>query len=296
MHITNFKYFLAVAETGSVRQASDRMNVSASALSRQIQNLEHEIGATLFERRVNGMVLTQEGRILKRHMQRTMRELELAQSHINNLHGLRNGRVSYVTIDGVASPMLLPAIAKFQTRYPQIQFSGTIAGSEQVLSAVLGDDVDFGVALRIIEHPDIEVVKEFPTRFQAAMSSTHRLAQKESISLEELSREPLTLLNDAFESTRILKHELQDRGLSLSLAHELDNVELVKRAVLLSDTLTVLPDFALRDDLRLTDLNVVEISGTYPTSSAIVFSRKGRHQTHATNRFFDFLISEQVGG
>lgn len=90
MQISMFKYFLTVAETGSIRQASLSLHVSASAISRQIQNLEHSFQTTLFDRCADGMLLTEEGRVLALHMQRTMREMELARA--------KNSR--YTRIDG----------------------------------------------------------------------------------------------------------------------------------------------------------------------------------------------------
>jgi len=129
MQISMLKYFLAVAETGSIRQASLTLHVSASAISRQIQNLEHSFQTTLFDRCADGMLLTEEGKILALHMQRTMREMELARAKIADLHGLTAGTVRYATIEGVVRAWLFPAIADFQSLYPLVKFKGVISGA-----------------------------------------------------------------------------------------------------------------------------------------------------------------------
>ena len=103
MHIASYRYFLAVAASGSIRQAAEELHVSASAISRQIQLLEHGFAAALFERRPSGMVLTEEGKILAAHMQRTMREMTLARAEMDALHGLLTGTVHFAASEGVMS-------------------------------------------------------------------------------------------------------------------------------------------------------------------------------------------------
>ena len=76
------KYFQEVARTGSITEASLRLNVSGSAISRQITKLEQDLNVALFERRPRGMVLSQAGELLSQHVARLAMETERALSDV----------------------------------------------------------------------------------------------------------------------------------------------------------------------------------------------------------------------
>jgi DNA-binding transcriptional LysR family regulator len=81
------KYFYEVALKGSLTAASEALHVAVSAISRQISGLEEEVGASLFLRSARGMVLTEAGQILLRHVRRTELETSaVVQAHTNILH------------------------------------------------------------------------------------------------------------------------------------------------------------------------------------------------------------------
>lgn len=126
MQITAFQYFLSVAQSGSIRQAADDLHISASALSRQIQNLEHKFKVTLFERRTSGMFLTEEGQILAQHMRHTLRELELAQARISDIQGLQAGQIRFATIEGVVASGFFPQLQSSGASSPISSFAGQL--------------------------------------------------------------------------------------------------------------------------------------------------------------------------
>ncbi len=74
MHAAVLRYFEAVAEDGSIRRASERLHISPSAVNRQILKLEDYLGTPLFERRPDGMRLTDAGRLVLRHAQATLQD------------------------------------------------------------------------------------------------------------------------------------------------------------------------------------------------------------------------------
>ena len=88
---TTLRYFLAVAQSGSLTEASARLHVAASALSRQIAGLEAQLGTPLFERHPRGMVLTAAGEILRAHARRAELDALRALEDIGALQGLRAG-------------------------------------------------------------------------------------------------------------------------------------------------------------------------------------------------------------
>ncbi|TVP51065.1 MAG: LysR family transcriptional regulator [Halomonas sp.] len=290
MQIAMFKYFLAVAETGSIRQASLALHVSASAISRQIQNLEHSFQTTLFDRSSDGMLLTEEGRILALHMQRTMREMELARAKIDDIHGLTAGTVRYATIEGVVRAWLFPAIADFQRTYPLVEFKGRISGAEAVYQALENDEVDFGITMYDDLYPDIGIVEKFTTPFQAAMPLQHPLAQRKTLHLEELLPYELTMLDSTFHTRRALDKSLLRMGLNVRIGFELDHIELIKVHVLQTGNITILPDYAVIHEKQHQKMAIVDIEeDEIPFATTILCVRRGRRLTRAAEEIIKKL-------
>ena len=86
-------YVDAIARAGSVRKAAERLNVAASAVNRQLLDLERELGVELFERLPRGMRATAAGETLLAHIRRQRRDFEATRQQLEALRGLRRGRV-----------------------------------------------------------------------------------------------------------------------------------------------------------------------------------------------------------
>ncbi|MDE4305837.1 LysR family transcriptional regulator [Phaeobacter gallaeciensis] len=290
MQITAFRYFLAVAESGSIRQAADDLHVSASALSRQMQNLEHSFKVALFERRSSGMHLTEEGRILAQHMRRTLREMELAQARIDDVQSLATGRIRFATIEGVVQSWLFSAITAFQKDFPHILFSGEVMGSEAVIAALKADKVDFGIAIQTdpdLDHdPMIDIILRIETRYKAVMAPCHDLAGYDNLCLNDLGSTPLAMLGASFQTRRQLDSAAVRQGIALNIAFELNHIELLKRYVLETAGLTVLPDYAVGSEEMNGGPVVADIDlGDIPGDSTILCVQRGRRLTRAAEEF-----------
>ena len=293
MQFTTYRYFLAVAETGSIRRAAERVHISPSAISRQIQLLEHAFQAPLFERNQTGMVLTEEGRIVAERMRSSLRDMDLARARIDELHGLLRGCVGVASIEGVMAAWLLPAIARFRAEHPGITFEVQVAGSEQVLRLIQDDVVDLGIALAPDEHqPDLEIVHRFVTRYVVAVAPDHELARHRSVTLKTLLLQPLALLDSRFETRRWLNQVAMRQRLPLQAAIDLDHIESIKRAVRGGGVATVLPDYAVSADATAGDLVMIDLERTSVARTATVLcARKGRVQTRAAQAVIDLFSS-----
>ena len=295
MQISMFKYFLTVAETGSIRQASLSLHVSASAISRQIQNLEHSFQTTLFDRCADGMLLTEEGRILALHMQRTMREMELARAKIADIHGLTAGTVRYATIEGVARAWLFPAIAEFQKAHPLVEFKGRISGAEAVYLALENDQVDFGITMQDDFYPDIGIVEKFTTQFKAAMPHQHPLSKHSTLNLKDLTPYELTMLDPTFRTRRALDTSLLRLGLTAKIGFELDHIELIKVHVMQTGNLTILPDYAVSHEEKHQTMAIVDIAeNELPSATTILCVRRGRILTKAAEAIINSLRKRPI--
>src|SRR5205823_1569795 len=90
-----------VARHGSIREAAEELHVAQSALSRQIQKLEQQLGVPLFQRHARGVELTSAGEIYLRHARSSLRQDERVRSELDALKGLRHGTINLQSIESL---------------------------------------------------------------------------------------------------------------------------------------------------------------------------------------------------
>ena len=228
MRFLTLRYFNAVAKLGSIRKAADRLHVAPSAVSRQIAQLELELDAILFERSKSGVRLTAAGEVLARQSHRIFRDLDRARAGIDDLRGLRRGDVSLWVIEGFVTGLLPNLLADFQRRYPAVAFKVQTASTDRITEALLEDEADIGITFNASPRAEIETIAEFPEPVSCLVARDHKYANRKSLSLDEICKEPLALpdhsfgIRQSFERT-VAKHKLNPRVLVTTNSLELTN-------------------------------------------------------------------------
>jgi DNA-binding transcriptional LysR family regulator len=183
------RYFMTVGRLGSIRRAADELNVSASAIARQILNVEAEIGAPLFERLPSGLRLTAAGEIMMAAGGQWQKNMADVRAQIEALRGLKRGHVEMAIIDALAKGAIPAAIHAIKSRYPGITIGVRVLENEAVRKAVADGTVDFGilfephsyreltvrafveVVLGFVTPPDHPLAGAGEARFSACMGS-----------------------------------------------------------------------------------------------------------------------------
>ena len=120
MKLTHLRDVIAVAERGSLRAAARHLGIAQPVITRSIREIEHDLGATLFERRARGVVITPLGEVFLRRARTMQSELRIAREELNQMQGLGKGSVS-VALSTVPHLCLLPsALSPFRARYPDV--------------------------------------------------------------------------------------------------------------------------------------------------------------------------------
>ncbi|WYX28117.1 LysR family transcriptional regulator [Achromobacter denitrificans] len=140
------KYFLEVAQAGSLSGASERLHVAVSAISRQIAKLEEEAGAPLFERAARGMVLSEAGQLLLAHARRTMLEADSVLQEIAAIKGTARNEIRVASVEGVARIFLPSVMARFRRDWPNIRFDLHVGSPAEVSRRVSEGSVELGMA------------------------------------------------------------------------------------------------------------------------------------------------------
>jgi DNA-binding transcriptional LysR family regulator len=193
MELRRLRNFLAVGEALNFTKAAAQLRVGQPALSRQVQDLEDEIGVDLLHRSPRGVTLTAEGKLFLNEVRDLLKQ---ADESVEKVRALARGEYGELHIGYAPSPtaeILPPALAAFQKSAPRVKLTLHDLSSDELIAGLRGATLE----LAIMVEPDseqaagieFEVLRTYPVC--VALAATHPLARLKSIPLEKLSAERL---------------------------------------------------------------------------------------------------------
>ncbi|MFT3964251.1 MAG: LysR family transcriptional regulator [Sphingobium sp.] len=151
------RYFMAVGRLGSIRKAAEELNVSASAIDRQILKVEGDLGIPLFERLPTGLRLTAAGEIMMAAGGRWHKNMIDVRAQIEDLRGLKRGHVDIAVIDALAKGYIPRIVQSIQSQYPGITIGIKVLENDDVRRAIAQGEVDFGIFFEPQSYRDLTV-------------------------------------------------------------------------------------------------------------------------------------------
>ncbi len=226
-HQAALVYFNAVATHLSVREASRRLNVASSAVSRQISHLEDALGLELFEREGRSLKLSPAGEILFHHTRRLTERLDLAVRELEMLRGLNLGTVRIASVETVGLGFLPRLIAEFGARYPKLQIEVSVTSSAEVIERIVNDRADIGFGFVTTPHPQIEIALRRDVRIGAVMRADHPLAARQTLSLGDCLRHPMVIGSPDISIRSVIEPFLQRSVTALPPLVEVDSLRMM---------------------------------------------------------------------
>lgn len=195
MHAKSVRYFDAIARSGSICEAARKLHVDASAVNRQLLNLEDELGAVLFDRLPAGLRLTEAGALLLRHVVNVMQDEQRLLGELEQLRGVERGEVRIAAVEALNAEFLPTVIEQMARRYPNVRMHVNILGSTAIAGQIMSGEMDVGLAFALPLGDDLDAVCTGTFTLGAVMSRSHSLAMRAAVSVEECARFPLILPN-----------------------------------------------------------------------------------------------------
>lgn len=254
------RYFGAVVEHGSVRAAAEALHIAQSAVSRQLQALEHDLGVPLFERRPRGIVLTAAGEILHRSVREATFHIERLRSEIDALQGLRRGHVRLATAESFINTFVPRAIDRFRTKHPGVNFEVAVAGSDGVVQAVKTGDVDLGICFNQPAAPEVAVVLRHQEPICAMVAPSHPLARLRQMSIADLTGIPVGLSPRWSGTRQLVDAVCAKSGVTLTIALESNSIDLLHRFALIGQGVAFLIRSACMESLQAGRLVAIPVT------------------------------------
>ncbi len=154
MQIQQLRYFLAVADVRHFTRASAELGVAQATLSKQVSALEHDLGAALLRRARGNITLTPAGEALLPVARRILADVDTARREVQDLTGLRRGRVRIGATPSLLSSLLADALARFHEAFPGIELSVTQGGSRDLMGDLASGELDFALIVLPLHEGD----------------------------------------------------------------------------------------------------------------------------------------------
>jgi DNA-binding transcriptional LysR family regulator len=192
MELRHLRYFHAVAELLNFSRAAERLHVAQPALSRQIRDLEQELGVRLFDRNRVRVQLTDAGRTFRSHAAKVLAQVDVAVGAVRATARGAGGQL-VICSDWRLSIGLIPeTIAAFRARYPQVEVSLTDLPMHRQLAALRAHRAHIGFlpVEEIASRGDLDALPILQAEMLAVVGAAHPLAHRRSVAIAELRNEP----------------------------------------------------------------------------------------------------------
>ena len=288
MDLDRLKGFVETAREKSFTRAAEKLFLTQPAVSLQVKALEDELGEALFERRGRQILLTGAGRLLFARAEAILEMAEQIRQDMAALGELRAGRLSIGTSDTNCAYVLPPAVKAFRQAYPGIEIRLTDRMSPEVVRLVLEGAVDFGLATLPVTEPRVRTRPLFIREDVAVCGPTHRLAHAETVDLRALSDSAMLMLERGSTSRGLMDRMFSEAGLHPQVTMELGSIEVIKRFVEIGLGVAIVPEVAVREEVRSGRLTALRATGL-PVRQVGMVRREGGHLSRAATAFLRFL-------
>ena len=264
MNLEQLAGFVEVAATGHFTKAAAALHLAQPSLSRQISTLEKELGAELFHRAHGHISLTAAGQTLLPTARRMLADAEAVRRDMDELAGLRRGRIRLGATPTLCVSLVAEAISRFHRDHPGIELELVETGSRELIEALGAGELDLALitrtldpgpqmprlAMRSVLGEDLVVI--------AAAGGGADLTGRDRITLAEVAELPQVLFHHGYDLREATSAAFESAGLSPNVVVEGGEMDAVLRFVERGLGLAIVPAMVLVDRPHLTSVQLVE--------------------------------------
>jgi DNA-binding transcriptional LysR family regulator len=257
---TQLTAFRAVADHGSVGRGADALMVSQPAVSKQIKELERSLGVVLFERHAKGVRLTDAGDLLAGYARRVFALIEEAEAAIDDLQGLRRGKLSIGASPTLGTYLLPDVLVRFRQRFPAVSLALEIENAAVLQRRLADGEIDFGLSEVPPARDDLDADAVMQDRLVAVAPSRHVLARKRSVTLRQLCEHPIIVRETGSTTKSLVERALAARDITITPVLSVGSTEAIKRAVAAGLGVAIISQIAAAPDIAAKRLVVIRVT------------------------------------
>jgi DNA-binding transcriptional LysR family regulator len=293
MELWQLRTFCEITDTLNFTKASERLNLTQSAVSHQIKALEAELGVKLFVRGKRGVRLTEAGLAAVESSRKMLNEADLMRQQVAGREKALAGSVRVAAATQALVYLFAPLFEDFMDAHDSVELVfRTTANTEQTIGDVLDGLVDVGFASMPVYSPRLEVTELFLDELVLVVGKKHDLASKKAVAIAEIGRERWVLFERGASIRRATDDFFKKVQVKPAKALESNDTYFVKLMVEHGLGISLMPSWAVREEIRTGKLAQLRIRGHKLERSVGLVSLKGT-KSPPIRAFIELMLAEK---
>ncbi|MEM7463895.1 MAG: LysR family transcriptional regulator [Pseudomonadota bacterium] len=284
------RIFHAVAEAGSFTHAANTLNLSQSAISRQVSALEQELSVPLFHRHARGLVMTEQGETLYRTAHDVLLKLDAVKNQLTDSTERPEGRLRVTTTVGLGTSWLTSRVHEFMELYPEVQLELILENGELDLFT---READCAIWFRKPSQGELIQRRLFTVHFHVYASPAYVKRHGQPKSIEDLDNHRIVTFGENLPSYLAGLNWLETAGRSPSQhrtpVFSVNNLMALRKVVEAGTGIAVLPDYIVEDRHALVQLIQ---NAEVPSFETYFVYAEAMRSSARLKVFRDFLVSK----
>ncbi len=273
-------YFLAVAEELHFRKAAERLFISQPGLSRQIKQMEVDLGLTLFERHNRKVVLTKPGKYLQQELIKNLKSLDQIFEHTKLLNDGLGGALKFGYVGSAMQEIIPDLLLRFREEHPEVVFSLKEMDNERQIEDLLGHELDMGF-VRLERVPrGLELKPILKENFCLVLPRDHEITSTNFQNISQLKDDAFILFDQTYSASYYEKvmQIFDDSGFSPIVSHNTIHASSIYKLVENNFGISIVPKSLQVEGYK--GLKFIELTGIpQKTVLSVVWSKENRNPT-----------------
>ncbi|MFC3884919.1 LysR family transcriptional regulator [Bacillus songklensis] len=292
MDIRDLRHFMEVANQKNFTKASSTIHLSQPALSKAVKRLEEELKVELFDRSTRMLELTDAGKIVYNQGVKVFNTLSDLTALLDDLMNLPTGEIK-IGIPPLIGTLFFPFIAKeFHKHYPKVALELVEHGAKQIIATVEEGKVDLGIIVLPADEKKFTVYPFIKEEFVFYTHTSHHLAHRESVSLNELQDEKFILFSNSFTLHDRIIQECRNAGFDPTISYKSSQWDLIIELVAAELGITILPK-SIFNKLNHANIKTIPLVNPTPMWELGIITKKDGYNSFAVRKLLEFLTSTE---
>ena len=261
IELRHLRYFLAVAEELHFRKAAERLFISQPGLSRQIKQMEEDLGLKLFIRDNKKVVLTEAGIYLKHEAALLLKNLDHSIKHAQLLQSGEEGKITIAYVGSAMQGVIPNLLLKCRAEYPNLKFHLKEMDNDNQVKLAMSKDIDLGFVRLQQSHSSLQLQPVLNDTFSVVLPINHPVSESNFTSLKQLEHDAFILFDEAYSPSyyeRVMSI-FEDAKFSPKVSHHTVHANTIFRLVENHFGVAIIPS-SLKDGYAL-DVKFIELKG-----------------------------------
>lgn len=291
MNLRQLQIFNNVSQTRSMSETARQLFMTQPAVSQTISELEEQLDVKLFDRMNKKLVPTDAGEALYAYSKRILILIEEAENTIKDFASMKLGKLRLGASTTIGIYLLPKIVGEFKKKHANVETCFNIDNTSVVEKMILDHQIDIGLVEGIVHSQEIRVEPLFYDELYLICSPSHRWAKanRQSVTVEELSREPLIQRERGSGTREVVENELRQHQVAYQIHHVLNNTEAIKKAVEADIGIAFVSKLAVQEEIRSGRLVRIEVEGVTMTRELLVIFHKDKYRSSLFGSFLEHL-------